>query len=224
MDRIVPPPDPCPAECLTEHDAEPRAGPADGGQGSDHHVARTSELDADDPFRRARRVRGMDTLATDLLHDVAAVNRCDPEGQVVSVADHDEDKCVTWVLVHVRNERVKIGELVPLDGDDHVARLQAGALCRAEAFGEMPEARDRRQRRSRCPRDRVEREQQHEREDHVRPRTGEGNQETPGKRCLAVAACLVGRVNLLEHGHADDPDVTAGGNGFDAVLGLSPAK
>ncbi len=127
MDRIVPPPEPCPeaprgpeawllpgdghlmgeiaqpvqgedlgepAEGLTEHGTELRAGAADGGQGVDRHVPHVGELDADDPLRRPGGVRGLDALAADHLDDVAAVYRRDPKGEVVAVAVDDEGKYV----------------------------------------------------------------------------------------------------------------------------------
>ena len=74
-----------------------------------------------------------------------------------------------------------------------------------------------------APRTAIQRpEQQHERDDDVHRRAGDGDEQAPRERRLAVAARLVGGVDLLEHRHADDPDVAARRDRLHAVLGLAP--
>ena len=69
--------------------------------------------------------------------------------------------------------------------------------------------------------------QQHHQEDdrheEVGGRAREADSHATGIRLEPVRAVLQGRVHLLQVGHAGYPHVGTGGNGLDAVLGLTPS-
>ncbi len=117
--------------------------------------------------------------------------------------------------------------MVAIDGHDAVAGAQPSLLCRAWAFAEAVDRRDRVAGR------RVSDEiadvagadkkdhQQKESQQEMYERTGQSNGQTSPRRLVAVGPGFVGRVHLFDVGHADDPAITAEGQGFYAISGLT---